>query len=430
MASVRKRGPKWEVRWRDPDGCERSRSCPSAAAAKALRRDVEDSVAQGRRWEPRDARARARLRDVAGEYLTTCARRLRTRTLVRYGQMLEAFVGWAERDRGRAGVHLDELSQSLVERFFDALLHEPFGRHGGVRSVETAKKHVEVVQLFWRWAEGRDAYADQVPRFRGMEMPPTQPRDPPTAPTWGEMDRAIGAARGWYRSLLLLMRCTGLRVGQAMRLRWRDVDLEREVLTIRGELGKSDLEARGRRVPLAPALVAELRAPGLVEWGDDWLVPVDRAPREARSRDIVRIWRRAGVREAAWKGAPDHAFRRGFISGLRGLGANGDAVEYLVGHVLPGMLAPYVDAEIGLPLKDAVGRVPPIVASAPAVAPRLTPTRTRLIDELRARGPRGVGELAAILVVDPSTLRHLVRRAVDAGVLVRDRRLIRLPESP
>lgn len=387
MASIRKRAGKWDVRWRDPDGSQRTRSCPTATAARALKREIEECVAQGRRWEPRDARPRARIRDIAEEFLIAQARRLRPASIIQYGRQLEAFCRWAEADTSLGDAYADTyFTQPAIERFYDALTTQP-SRHGRPRSLRSARAHVEIVQRCWGWAEQRDRWQDQVPRPRRMELPTIAARRPPVAPTWAEMDQAISAARNWHRALLVVMRCTGLRVGQAMRLRRADVDVDAGTLTIRGELGKTRQESRGRRIPLAPPLRDELRNPQITTWGTDWLIPSPSALRRVPPLMVSRIWRRTSAREAAWRGSPDHCFRRGFISGLRQLGAAGDDVEYLVGHMLPGMLAPYVDVDIGLSLREAVGRMPPMV-----IVDIPLPKRTPAVLAEEARACRRCGD--------------------------------------
>jgi len=67
---------------------------------------------------------------------------------------------------------------------------------------------------------------------------------------------------------------------------------------------------------------------------------------------------RARVREMAWKGQPHQRFRKGFKSGLKRLGADGEAVEYLIGHDL-GIVGVYTDPD-ALPMREAVDRIPPL----------------------------------------------------------------------
>jgi integrase/recombinase XerD len=56
-----------------------------------------------------------------------------------------------------------------------------------------------------------------------------------------------------YRALFLIQYCTGLRFGEALRLRIRDVDLPRRVLFV------AQFKGRSRWVPFHPSLATELR---------------------------------------------------------------------------------------------------------------------------------------------------------------------------
>jgi site-specific recombinase XerD len=69
---------------------------------------------------------------------------------------------------------------------------------------------------------------------------------------------------------------------------------------------------------------------------------------------------RTGVRPEISLQRPHHAFRKGFVSGLARLGADRDAVEYLVGHSLA-LRGIYVDPN-ALPLRAAVEKIPPVGA--------------------------------------------------------------------
>jgi integrase len=176
--------------------------------------------------------------------------RLARRTLIRYGQMAEAFVGWLETREGK-GVRMRAFSRALLEDYWRELTAGSSGRWGGDRAVSTARKHLEVVRLLWEWAHDREEYDGQVPRPREVDLPRRAVTAPALAPSWAQMDDAIVTARGWLRCLFVVLRCTGLRVSQAMGLRWEDV--QADSLRVRPELGKSQSEKHGRLIPRHPA---------------------------------------------------------------------------------------------------------------------------------------------------------------------------------
>jgi integrase len=68
-----------------------------------------------------------------------------------------------------------------------------------------------------------------------------------------KLDRPLFRA-ALYRALVLVLYCTGIRIGEALRLRLRDVDLTRDVLFI------TESKGRARWVPFHRSLGRELRA--------------------------------------------------------------------------------------------------------------------------------------------------------------------------
>jgi integrase len=72
-----------------------------------------------------------------------------------------------------------------------------------------------------------------------------------------------------YRNVLVLIAATGLRRGEALALRWSDVDPARAVLVVRGTLGRvggrllitePKTDRSRRTLPISPALVTMLQA--------------------------------------------------------------------------------------------------------------------------------------------------------------------------
>lgn len=365
MASIERRKGAVRVRWRDPDGQQRARPCPDLATARRVQREVEACVAEGRRWEPRDARPIPGLQEILTAYIRDKARVLAPGTAERYGRNLDIFLRWLrQREGAKSRLTTDLLTRSLLAEFYEYLAGQ--GRHGRARQDSTRRKIVEVVELAWEWAYNDDELGEGVPQPRSIEMR-RQQGAPTIAPTWAEMDGVINAfpENSWQRRLAILLRFTGLRVSQVLGLKWGDIDMDRASLTVRGELGKSRQERRGRTIPISRHLVEILSG-----WGqrEGFLILTSRTgirERLARPRDMERAWKRSGARVAAYTGRPHHAFRKGFVSELRRAGADGDAVEVLVGHSL-GLRGVYTDSD-ALPLRRAVDLIPPLPDAQPVL---------------------------------------------------------------
>ncbi len=293
---------------------------------------------------------------VIGKYLEHREHRLRRATLRRYTENLQLFQRFLRSRRPHGPLLANMLTRPLLEDFYVWLLRPETSHLGRARTKDTSRKIVEVAQMMWRWADASDRWPDQIPRPRRIEMPRSALK-PPTAPTWAEMDACIGAVQSeWIAKLLVVLRYTGLRVGETMMLRWADFDLERGLLTVEASISKNK---QGRIVPVSPHLIA-----ALARWPrvGSYVIPSPERgknrTRQPRPREVARAWRDAGVHERVWLGSPHHAFRKGFKSGLLRAGAPPDAVDHLQGHVIGGSRGRYIDPMIAYDLVEVVGRVP------------------------------------------------------------------------
>lgn len=353
MATIRKRGTRWLVGWRDPDGSQRTRSCPDKATADELAREVDRARSLGVRWEPRAPDLAPTLTEAAELYLSHRASRKAANTLINDDRAIAQFMDFLRKKYPRQRRFTVE-SLTMVELSqFDAALRQRTGS-------ATVNSRVLGVRRLWAWCASRPEFSSRVappPESRVLDLP-RRSWAPPRAPSWAEMDAAIGVAETpWIRVFLTLLRCTGLRQGQVMRLLWSDFDLEAALLTIRPELGKTRQERAGRTVPISPHLVAFLAGLGVRE---GWVVAPHRTVRMASCRQIDKVWQATAVPAALWEGHPSHAFRYGFTSGLAQLGADREAVEHLVGHEVAGARSHYLDPRWALRLREAVDLVPAV----------------------------------------------------------------------
>jgi len=115
--------------------------------------------------------------------------------------------------------------------------------------------------------------------------------------------------RALYRVLLLVLYCTGLRVGEALRLRMNDVDLDRGVLFV------AEFKGRARWVPFHRTLGRELRAylvarrafTGAEARQDDpWFVGPGGRALSTRTAwyTLSRMFRLAGLKPRAGRAGP------------------------------------------------------------------------------------------------------------------------------
>lgn len=329
MATWRKRGKgSWQVRWRNPDGSQAQRVTHSLDARDELIRAVQRCEDLGDRWEPRVVREEPDFNALGRAWLRELTHLHGSKNIRLLGHRLDLIERWLRSKNAVGPLRPWALFSKGMVLQMQAELN---GFEGHARKEVTCTKVARTLVQIWRWAAGDRMFADAVPvpevvRFKAP------PRARTRAVTWHQLDTVIAQSHGRHRKLLVLMRYTGLRVNQAMQLRWTDIEMERGILHVRPELGKSTAERVGREIPISPHLVAELST---WEHLGEYLAPIgDKTSREPRGRDVWRFWERAGVDEMYWRGRPHHAFRKALISCLKAQGIDPEAIEYYVGHDL------------------------------------------------------------------------------------------------
>ncbi len=147
---------------------------------------------------------------------------------------------------------LRRLAPALVETTTAAKLLTELGK---LRPA-TRALYLSAARSFETWAvaNGHRRRAQLADRVR-VKLDGAAPR-PIAAADLAKLEAAVAHADRRMRLLYLVLRWTGVRIGEALALRWRDVELAagRELLTLRNTKGRVD-----RHVPMTNrALLAEL----------------------------------------------------------------------------------------------------------------------------------------------------------------------------
>lgn len=198
-------------------------------------------------------------------------------TLRVYGfavRSLEAFMGHA--------VTLAELDETLLLEFVRRRLSEV--------SRKTTKRERDDIITLWKSAADL-GYCDPPGRI----PPVVAPRSSPIAWTTDEYRRLIAACRQyardpeWWVALMTFLYWTGARIGAALSLTWRDVDLVRGFVTLRWKDAKTNIE---QVVRLNPQAVAALET--ISHRGSEVVFPAPKRERTTWNR-LKRILRHAGL---------------------------------------------------------------------------------------------------------------------------------------
>lgn len=240
--------------------------------------------------------------------------------LERYTQQLRAFVEWAGE-----GLDVRAVGDELAERY---------AKHLGIYAANTYNKHLNTLTAVWK----------AIGRTRGLGNPwqdlPRRRADTHIrrALTDAEIAKIIDTAEGELRALVIIGARTGLRLGDACRLKWSAFESDGVMRTITTKTG----------APVAlpgAALKLEIEAAiGKTSGQQGFVMPGIAATYERDAalicKHLHKVFLKAGIKtgikQRGWsKARPDasyHSLRHAFVTRAIEAGVAAPIVRALVGH--------------------------------------------------------------------------------------------------
>ena len=365
MANYSRRGKGYSVRWRNPgEKNPRRYQVPDLRTAKALNAEACAHEARGETWVPPKLRVDPAtvqsLDDLAISWLVDKRRTATQSTIRAYTDSVERFIDFVGTRTGCSPT-LVHFERDHVRAFDASMLARGL-------SVSTRRARVAAVKAWAGWLEAEYPDDFRAAPVRAVAMP-RAPAAKALALSWGEVDAVIDEMTGHGQVAATIGRCTGLRRGEVVSIRWDDliaVAGGQFRLHIRDETTKGGRS--GRTIPIAPVLaeyLAQYRHSLLKLTGStDLIVPI----RDYYYGVLMTSALRAAVAKQTCRAdvlkvrSSTHLLRKAFVTNLRRAGADADAVEHLIGHKLAGVRAHYLDLE-DLML-TAVQLVPPLPTTA------------------------------------------------------------------
>jgi integrase len=232
-------------------------------AARRELRKLEEAYDNGNfdPWNGGWQREHVTLSEAIDRFLDAKQNTIRDRTLNQYETKLRA---WA-RDYCPSEIQLRDLAPGHIK---------PHVYHSEA-TPSTRLTRYRHVRLLLNWAEDagllEDNPLDDVKKPRGGKTEPEYLSPEQIEELLQAIDEHAEMREGtggtpvddeWLKTLIRLCLCTGLRRGEALALRWKDVDLEKGVLVVRHREEESAPTKSGdeRRVPLRGNALDTLRA--------------------------------------------------------------------------------------------------------------------------------------------------------------------------
>jgi site-specific recombinase XerD len=130
-----------------------------------------------------------------------------------------------------------------------------------------------------------------------------------------------------HKAILFLTYSSGLRVGEVVRLRCSDLDLERKTLIVRQGKGQKD------RRTLLSNLAWEIVQKYIKEYRPNrWLFPGQSSERHLTERSVQKVFEEARQRAGIVKKVSIHALRHSFATHLLENGTDLRYIQELLGH--------------------------------------------------------------------------------------------------
>lgn len=250
---IYKRGKSYVVKQRDRTGRMHTKSAPTLAAARLIQAELRAEGAYG----AINVEGSHRFDDYARSWIRTYAGRtsrgLRDSTRAEYESALSCH---AVPFFGR--MRLSEITPRDIKEYVQSCSDKGLSRHG----VKNALCPVKAM-LATAFEDG-DIRVNPSSNVRVIVRAPEDNENHEVrALTEAELEAFIAAVPANHRLLIRFLACTGLRIGEAAELRWKDVDLATSRLYVRravyrGVVGPPKSKYGVRTVPLTSDLVQEL----------------------------------------------------------------------------------------------------------------------------------------------------------------------------
>jgi integrase len=176
--------------------------------------------------------------------------------------------------------------------------------------------------------------------------------------------------RPWLYPFFSLLAYTGLRRGEALGLRWSDVDLERRMITVRRSYGGQTKSSKHRTVPMPSVLVAILRAARASDpWKGELCFPNESGEMYSPNSKVEVFFERALAR-CGLRRIRVHDLRHVFASHFVMAGGDIFTLQRILGHSTPQLTS---DTYAHLSPRHLAGEAERIAYPEPVEAAKVLP---------------------------------------------------------
>ena len=337
---------RYEVMYYDSDQRPRWRTTPTLTEARLLRAELVSRVASGERVTV----TKVTLEEFAEDWLTQQQPRLRHSTHRLYGAYLRQHIYPRLGKRQLSSITVDDLAHLISEMEAGWRYRERNGRVVRVQGKPFAGWTIRGVlvaagRVLGHAARRGHIHSNPVQRLERDERPKATRRELPSLDR-DAIGRLIASTPERYRTLIAVSVLTGIRQGEALGLRWHDIDLRDGLIRIRHQLDRNGTlvepktAAAKRDIPIPPSLNRLLATHREQAFAHGFAKPADYvfASQTGAHLDHRNITRRGLKKALETAGLPHlrwHDLRHLAASALISQGASIAYLSRILGHTNP-----------------------------------------------------------------------------------------------
>jgi integrase len=337
---------RYEVMYYDSDHQPRWRTASTLTEARLLRAELTTRIASGERV----AVSKISLEEFAEEWLAQQQPRLRHNTHRLYGNYLRQHIYPRFGKRQLSAITVDDIADLIAEMEAGWRYRQKDGRLVRVQGKPYAGWTIRGVLVAFGRVLGHAArrghiHTNPIQRLEQGERPKATRRELPS------LDRAaigklIASTPDRYRTLITLSVLTGIRQGEALGLRWHDIDLREGLIRIRHQLDRNGTlvepktAAATRDIPIPPSLTRLLTTHKAEAFARGFAKPTDLVftsetgnhldHRNITRRGLTKALETADLPHLRW-----HDLRHLAASALISQGASIAYLSRILGHANP-----------------------------------------------------------------------------------------------
>ena len=262
-------------------------------------------------------------------------RRYSPNSVKSYREALRVFLDFIE----------DKVPEEITNDDLERFNHERIIKKGFSASYQN--QVINALKLYFRRFHGKQFDVSKIERPKdGYKLPIVLSLD--------EVENILNGTKNLkHRTMLSVIYSCGLRMGELIDLRIRDVDSKRLVIHIKKAKGDKD-----RVVPLSESTLDILRTYYLEYKPEEYLFNGDGAVQYSRS-SLQSVFRQAISRSGIKKKCTLHTLRHSFATHLLEAGVNLRYIQELLGHNSPKttMIYTHVSSEASRKIESPIERI-------------------------------------------------------------------------